>query len=155
MVSIVTSISSETKIPPVISRILLATDFSEPAERALEWGRRMCAAFGAKLVLLHVVDIFGTAQLGVHIMGGDPLIPILREEARKHMQEWQSREPDAEGVILEGSPRPVIAEAAQELNCQIIVMGTHGRSGLAHLLVGSVAEYVVRHSKVPVLTVRS
>jgi len=154
-VSIVTSTPSETKTSPAVSRILLATDFSAPAEQALEWGRRICAAFGAKLVLLHVIDIFGTAQMGVHIVGGDPLIPLLREEATRHMQEWQSREAGAEGVVREGSPRPAIVEAAQELNCQMIVMGTHGRSGLAHLVMGSVAEYVVRHSKVPVLTVRS
>jgi len=138
-----------------VSRILVATDFSSPAELALEWGRRLRTAFGAKLVLLNVIDIFGTAQLGVHIVGGDPLLPVLREEARRNMQLWQTREPGAEGVILEGAPRPVIVESAVELNCQMIVMGTHGRSGLAHLLMGSVAEYVVRHSKVPVLTVRA
>jgi nucleotide-binding universal stress UspA family protein len=62
--------------------------------------------------------------------------------------------PDAQTVIREASPRPVIVDAALELNCQMIVMGTHGRSGLAHLLLGSVAEYVVRNSKVPVLSVR-
>jgi nucleotide-binding universal stress UspA family protein len=59
-----------------------------------------------------------------------------------------------ETVTLEGAPRPVIVNSATDLRCQMIVMGTHGRSGLAHLLLGSVAEYVVRHSKVPVLTIR-
>jgi nucleotide-binding universal stress UspA family protein len=63
--------------------------------------------------------------------------------------------PDAETLVREGSPRPAIVDAALELNCQMIIMGTHGRSGLAHLLLGSVAEYVVRNSKVPVLTVRT
>jgi nucleotide-binding universal stress UspA family protein len=63
--------------------------------------------------------------------------------------------PDAEMVIREASPRRVIVDVAVELNCQMIIMGTHGRSGLAHLLLGSVAEYVVRNSKVPVLTVRT
>ena len=62
--------------------------------------------------------------------------------------------PDAEAFVREASPRPVIVDAALELNCQMIIMGTHGRSGLAHLLLGSVAEYIVRNSKVPVLTVR-
>jgi len=71
------------------------------------------------------------------------------------MQQWQTRVPGIEGVIREGSPRPVIVESAVELQCQMIVMGTHGRSGLTHLLMGSVAEYVVRHSRVPVLTVRA
>ena len=63
--------------------------------------------------------------------------------------------PDAQIVIREASARPAIVDAALELNCQMIVMGTHGRSGLKHLLLGSVAEYVVRNSKVPVLTVRA
>ncbi len=70
------------------------------------------------------------------------------------MRRWHQLVPDAEAIIREGSPRPLIVEAALELECQMIVMGTHGRSGLAHLLMGSVAEYVVRYSKVPVLTVR-
>jgi nucleotide-binding universal stress UspA family protein len=63
------------------------------------------------------------------------------------------RLPDAQTVIREASPRPAIVDAAPELNCQMIVMGTHGRSGLEHLLLGSVADYVVRNSKVPVLTI--
>jgi nucleotide-binding universal stress UspA family protein len=61
--------------------------------------------------------------------------------------------PDAEIVVREASPRPAIVEAALELKCQMIVMGTHGHSGLEHLLMGSVADYVVRNSKVPVLTI--
>jgi len=142
-------------VQSVISRILVATDFSLPSEFALEWGRRLGDAFGAKLVLLHVVDIFGLAELGSRMVDGDPLLPILRKEASQGMQQWQTRAPGIEAVVLEGSPRPVIVESAVELHCQMIIMGTHGRSGLAHLLMGSVAEYVVRHSKVPVLTVRA
>ena len=79
---------------------------------------------------------------------------VLREQADKCMGELKALMPDAQIVIREASARPAIVDAAMELNCQMIVMGTHGRSGLEHLLMGSVAEYVVRHSKVPVLTVR-
>jgi nucleotide-binding universal stress UspA family protein len=139
----------------VVSRILVATDFSLPSEFALEWGMRLGDAFRAKLVLLHVIDIFGLAEVGSRMVGGDPLLPILREEARQGMQQWQTRVPGVEGVVLEGSPRPVIVESAVELQCQMIIMGTHGRSGLTQLLLGSVADHVVRHSKVPVLTVRA
>jgi nucleotide-binding universal stress UspA family protein len=56
--------------------------------------------------------------------------------------------------IREGSPRPVLVDSASEFDCQMIIAGTHGRSGLMHLLLGSVAEYVIRHSSVPVLTIR-
>jgi nucleotide-binding universal stress UspA family protein len=142
-------------VQPVVSRILVATDFSLQSEFALEWGRRLGDAFVAELVLLHVIDIFGRAEVGCRMVGGDPLLPILRKEASEGMQQWQTRVPGLEGVVREGSPRPLIVESAVELQCQMIVMGTHGRSGLAHLLMGSVAEYVVRHSKVPVLTVRA
>jgi len=144
----------EGREQPTISQILVATDFSAQAEFALEWALRLRDAFGAKLVFLHVIDIFSLAELSCRAVGGDPLLPMLREEAKGNMQRWQARVPDAQVVIREGSPRPVIVEAAVELGCQMIVMGTHGRSGLAHLLLGSVAEYVVRNSKVPVLTVR-
>jgi len=142
-------------VQPVVSKILVATDFSLPSEFALEWGRRLSEVFGAKLALLHVVDIFGLAEVGCRIVGGDPLLPMLRKEAADGMQQWQTRVPGMEGIVREGSPRPLIVESAVELQCQMIIMGTHGRSGLAHLLLGSVAEYVVRHSKVPVLTVRA
>jgi len=139
---------------PPISRILVATDFSPQARRALEWARRLADAFGAKLVLLHVIDIFSLAEIGCVMSGNDPL-HLLREQAHRCMGEWRALVPDAETVVREASPRPVIVDAALELHCQMIVMGTHGRSGLAHLLLGSVAEYVVRNSKVPVLAVRA
>jgi len=139
---------------PAVFRILLATDFSLQAELALEWGLRLRETLGAKLILLHVIDIFSLAELSCRAMGGDPLLPMLRDEARRNMEQWRTWVPDAETIVREGSPRPVIVEAAVELECQMIIMGTHGRSGLAHLVLGSVAEYVVRYSKVPVLTVR-
>jgi len=138
---------------PRISRILVATDFSPQASKALEWAQRLASAFEAKLVLLHVIDIFSLAEITCATGGTDP-IPLLREQAQKCMADLKTLVPDAQTIILEGSPRPAIVEAVLELDCQIIVMGTHGRSGLAHLLLGSVAEYVVRNSKVPVLTVR-
>ena len=138
---------------PRISRILVATDFSPQASNALEWARSLADAFGAKLILLHVIDVFSLAEIGC-VMGGTDPLHVLRERAHKCMGELKALIPDAQTVIREASPRPTIVEAALELNCQTIVMGTHGRSVLAHLLLGSVAEYVVRNSQVPVLTVR-
>jgi nucleotide-binding universal stress UspA family protein len=138
---------------PRILQILVATDFSPQASHAVEWARSLADAFGAKLILLHVVDVFSLAATGAVRVGVDPLY-LLREAAHKCMEELKALIPDAQTVVREASPPPVIVEAALELNCQMIVMGTHGRSGLKHLLLGSVAEYVVRNSKVPVLTVR-
>lgn len=135
-----------------ISKILVTTDFSPQARHALEWARTLAGPFNARLVLLHVIDIFSLAETGWVTAGFDPL-HLMREQAQKCMAELKALVPDAETVVREASPRPAIVDAALELNCQMIVMGTHGRSGLAHLLLGSVAEYVVRNSRVPVLTV--
>jgi len=137
-----------------VKKILVAIDFSEQSEQALGWAKCFAGTFGAKLVLLHVINIFSLAQTGALMTGMDPLCTI-REQVIKNMDKLKSAFPDAEMLVREASPRPAIVEAAVELNCHLIVMGTHGRSGLAHLLLGSVAEYVVRHSKVPVLTVRT
>ena len=140
---------------PRISQILVAIDFSFYASNALQWARSFAEAFGAKLILLHVIDAI--AEVGADIDGvmtGINWFQLLRDEAHKCMGELKALMPDAQIVIREASARPAIVDAAMELNCQMIVMGTHGRSGLEHLLMGSVAEYVVRHSKIPVLTVR-
>ena len=121
-------------VPP-ISRILVATDFSSQASNALEWARSLADALGAKLILLHVIDVFSLAEMS-SVLGGPDLLHLLREQAHKGMGELKALIPDAQTVVREASPRPVIVDAALELNCQLIVMGTHGRSGLAHLLLG-------------------
>ena len=142
---------------PRISRILVAIDFSPYASNALQWARSLADAFGAKLILFHVIDhVPGpVAGLGAETVGMADVAPlyVLREHADKRMGELKALIPDAEIVVREASPRPAIVEAALELKCQMIVMGTHGHSGLEHLLMGSVADYVVRNSKVPVLTI--
>ena len=140
---------------PQILRILVAIDFSPHASNALQWARSLADALGAKLILLHVIDAVNAVGLETGGVTADfaPL-HVLREQAEKRMGELKALIPDARTVVREASPRPTIVDAALELNCQMIVMGTHGHSGLEHLLLGSVAEYVVRHSKIPVLTVR-
>ena len=140
---------------PRISQILVAVDFSAHASNALEWARSFADAFGAKLIVLHVIDAVAAGSLETGGVTADfaPLY-VLREEAEKRMGELKTLIPDAQTAVREASPPAAIVDVALELNCQMIVMGTHGRSGLEHLLMGSVAEYVVRHSKVPVFTVR-
>jgi nucleotide-binding universal stress UspA family protein len=144
--------TSETM--PRIERILVATDFSAQASHALLWAQSLASAFHARLILLHVIDIFSLGEVGCKMGGMDPT-QILREQSERCMSELKAEVPEAETMIREGSPRPEVVDAALELKCDVIVMGTHGRSGLQHLLLGSVAEYVVRHSKVPVFTIRT
>jgi nucleotide-binding universal stress UspA family protein len=144
---------------PLISRILVAIDFSSHSSNALAWARSQADAFGAKLILLHVIDHVPGAVAGLGAESDDvaDVAPLyaLHEQAEKSMGELKALIPDAQVVVREASPPAAIVDVALELNCQMIVMGTHGRSGVKHLLLGSVAEYVVRNSTIPVLTVRA
>ncbi len=106
-------------------------------------------ATGATLILMHafeVPDAWGA--------GGQPS-EVDRELMEKlNTSRIASPRVDVERVAHGGPPGPVICWVAQERECDLIVMGTHGRRGLSHLLLGSVAEEVMRHARCPVLTVR-
>lgn len=147
-------------MPPRISTILVPVDFSPGSEAALDWAQAIARAFEARIVLLHVLDVSVSAIVGGP--GGvlvppppEALLDQMREEARAEMAALAARVPGAATLVHEGTPRHEILAAAQEVGADLIVMGTHGRTGLAHLLFGSVAEHVVRHAPVPVFTVRS
>jgi glycine betaine transporter len=146
-------------MPPQIKTILVPVDFSTGSDCAVEWAQALGAAFGARLILLHVVDTSANAMIGGPggVLAPPPpaaLYDELRAEAREAMQTLSTRVSGAEALIREGSPRQEILAAAADLAIDLIVMGTHGRTGLAHLLFGSVAEHVVRRARVPVFTIR-
>jgi universal stress protein A len=146
-------------VPPQISTILVPVDFSAGSEAAVEWAQALATAFGAHLVLLHVIDTSANALIGGPggVLAPPPpaaLYDQLREEARTAMAALAARVPGASALIREGSPRQEILATAAGVKADLIVMGTHGRTGLAHLLFGSVAEHIVRHASVPVFTVR-
>jgi nucleotide-binding universal stress UspA family protein len=142
-----------------VKRILMPTDFSPGAEPAARWADGLSRAFGAELVLLHVLDLSlaGLAGLPTQVAMMpvvDELIERVRAETTQEMSRLAERFPQARTIIKEGSPRPAILQVAVEVGADLIVMGTHGRTGLARVLLGSVAEHVIRHSAIPVLTVR-
>jgi len=142
-----------------VTRILVPTDFSPGAEGALRWGVTLADKLGAELIFLHVLDLNLGAVAGLPsdvaaIPAVDELARLLRAEATESMGALAARYPKARTIILEGSPRDAIPRVAREEGASLIVMGTLGRTGLSHLVFGSVAEHVVRHSPVPVLTVR-
>ncbi len=141
------------------TRILVPTDFSPGAEAALGWAQSLEAAFGAEIILLHVLDLNLGALAGfpstlAMVPAAGDLLDRIRVEADEEMRRLVARVPGSRGIVREGVPRGVILEVARESGIQLIVMGTHGRTGLSHVFFGSVAEHVVRHSHVPVLTVR-
>lgn len=140
-------------------RILVPTDFSTGAEGALAWAQALGGAFGADVVLLYVLDLSIAALAGfpssvAMVPAAGHLLDSIRAESEQEMARLVARMPGARAVIREGSPRATILEVARELDADMIVMGTHGRTGLTHVFFGSVAEHVVRHSRIPVLTVR-
>ncbi len=143
-----------------IRRILHPTDFSNEVEAATKLAFEMTKEFGAQLVLLNVylppmyIGAFGDAY-GLPI----ELLQRLQQDTVRALDRVQKRAAEvgisAETIALEGVAKDVIVATAQNQNIDLIVMGTHGRTGFKHFLLGSVAEYVVRTAQCPVLTVRA
>jgi nucleotide-binding universal stress UspA family protein len=144
-----------------IRKILAPTDFSEHAENALRFACGLAQRLGAELHLLHILsEIVPT--------GPDPLLtPVLPPEYYRE-SEVQSREalakliqpswavpPVVETAVRWDSPVEGIVTYAREAGVDLIVIATHGRTGLSHVLLGSVAERIVREASCPVLTIRS
>jgi len=138
--------------------ILAATDFSKPAERAGDFARDLSRRFQAQLHLLHVVVILEDPHLEEdHLHRLEELVASGDDARRRDLESGSEQPPGLEitpHMVRGLAPAEVIVETASNLGCELIVMGTHGRRGLPHLLLGSVAERVVRTSTVPVLTVR-
>ena len=138
----------------IITRILVPTDFSDTADVALEYARPLAARFGASLHLLHVLDdpVLTEGLVAEAYMTEAPSIRTsLLEDARVRLGHRVQGCATSEAVFGRGAT--TIADYAERCQIDLIVMGTHGRTGLAHLLLGSVAERVVRTAACPVLTV--
>jgi nucleotide-binding universal stress UspA family protein len=133
----------------VFANILHPTDFSEPSQAACEKAVELARQCGAKLTVLHVYANPLMAE-------GFAYVPDPRPEFEQRLSTVANVElPIAvERALRVGVPAEQIVEFAREHNCDLVVMGTHGRTGLSHLLVGSVAEHVVRHAPCPVMVVR-
>jgi nucleotide-binding universal stress UspA family protein len=137
-------------------KILCPTDFSENAAFALGVALDLARQNCATLVLLHVADTLGPEKLSF-----GEVASALQPEAHVLRLEGQLRgmvPPDA-GVpvrflLREGDPPPVIEEVVRSERCDLVVSGTHGRTGLSHLLMGSVAERIVRTAPCPVLVLK-
>ncbi len=140
-------------------RILVATDFSDDARAALDAALELGAQLGAEVHLFHSyrmpVETF--SPYGVPLP--DSVMPELRRAAGEQLAAELVRVRDAglggEIRLVEGPPAEGIAEAAAEIGADLVVMGTRGRTGLSHWVLGSVAERTVRLAPCPVLTVKA
>jgi nucleotide-binding universal stress UspA family protein len=140
--------------------ILAPTDFSEPSSQAVGAAIDLAVAFGAGLTLMHTVETPSYAYMGMPYMSipVDLLTPIedtARSLLSSALEAARKRVPGATAELRRGSSWQQILAVAAEVGADLIVMGTHGRSGITHALLGSVTEKVVRHSPVPVLTFRT
>ena len=140
-----------------IKRILVPTDFSDQGKTALMYAVAFADQFGAAVDLLHVMEAVPPGALLSYI-SLDELKKSVRTDAEKQMEElhteWEDYAFPVQRLIVEGHPFVEIIKHAKDSNADMIIMGTHGRGAIAHMLLGSVAERVVRKAPCPVLTVR-
>jgi universal stress protein A len=142
-----------------IRQILAPTDFSKFSKQAVQCAYELAQKFGAKLLLLHVVELQAyPVEIFLPSAEGTTLLDGLERQARLDLAQLL---PKAQGVKVEvncqavvGTPYYKIVEVAAAGKVDLIVMATHGHTGLSHLFVGSVAERVVRMAQCPVLTIR-
>ena len=137
--------------------IVIATDGSENTQRATSYGITIAKLSGATVHALHVVDTSSFSQSWT--VGWETIYDILKKEGQKATSKvkecGEASGVDVREVLLEGHPSGEIINFAENNNIDLIVMGTLGKTGLDRFLMGSVAEKVVRNSKVPVLVVRN
>ena len=139
-----------------LKTILVPTDFSEHSEKAVQYGAELASKFGAALHLLHTVD---TTPV---LYGEGGAFPFESAEeivavAAKQLDQIEVESLGKERLVrraCQGTPFVEIVRYAKENNVDLIVLGTHGRGAIAHMLLGSVAEKVVRKAPCPVLVVR-
>jgi nucleotide-binding universal stress UspA family protein len=136
-----------------VSKILFPTDFSEASQHALAWAASLARDNGATLVIAHV------EEPPITYGGGEMYYPLEepdRDTLRESLAHVMPADPLVlcEHKLLVGDPASAIVSAAESEGADLIVMGTHGRTGLTRLLMGSVAEAVVRRAPCPVLTVK-
>jgi nucleotide-binding universal stress UspA family protein len=142
-----------------IKRILLPTDFSSYSATATKYACELVTKFGAELHLLHTLEVHLTSTPG---FGMGLALPQYVHESRAAAEKALTSVLDPQWAVgrkvvhavVEGSPKVAIVRYARTQQIDLIVLATHGRSGLAHVIIGSVAESVVRTAPCPVLTVR-
>jgi len=142
-----------------LKSILFATDFSDCSEAAFGYAILLARKFHARLLIVHVinepVDLRG---FYVPHISFDTLEAEIEASAKKMMQDFCAKQlfqtDDYVTEVIPGIPYEEIIKRAEEERVDLVVLGTHGRSGLDHLLFGSTAEKVVRKSSIPVMTIR-
>ncbi len=142
--------------PLKFGRILVPSDFSDASRKALRYAARFAEQFGSRIILVHVLEPamspdFTTFPLA---LDEDKVIEAARNRLLHLARGFLNERQIDSAIVRRGSPFHEIAEAAQELRVDLIILATHGYSGIKRALLGSTAERVVRHAQCPVMTVR-
>jgi nucleotide-binding universal stress UspA family protein len=146
-----------------IRRILVPVDFSTPSRAALDYAAEIATKLGATVDVIHVWQLPGFVPLGSGMSGAGvgelAMTDMIRQSAEEALAGFVDEARKRNVVVgsartLAGAPTHAIVDAARAGNYDLIVVGTHGRTGLPRVLLGSVAENVVRHAHCPVLAVR-
>ncbi len=133
-------------------------DFSDASRAAMETAADLARRFGATLTLLHAYPVPGYTFPDGSVVASSRMLQELADQAAKHVGEWKRQAqgmgvPTVNAETLVGEPASEIVSYARDHGVDLLVLGTHGRTGLEHALMGSVAERVVRRARCPVLTV--
>jgi nucleotide-binding universal stress UspA family protein len=140
---------------PALRRIVAATDFGEAADEALHYATSLAVAFGASLHVVHVVEDPWPMGTETYVRSAAEIRGLLEHDAQILLAErLGSIGGDATSEVAFGTPARAIADIAADRDADLIAMGTHGRGPIAHVLMGSVADRVMRIAGCPVLTVR-
>jgi len=138
--------------------LLVPVDFGESSQRALDAAIELAGKFRSQLTLVHVYEIPAYVYGGMTYATADLFAPIedaARQQLDALVKDVQRRVSATKGVLRRGTAATGLLAAIDEVHPDLVVMGTHGRQGVSHLVLGSVAEKLVRMSPVPVLTMRT
>ena len=140
-----------------LKKILVPIDFSETSRKAVQYAVSFAKQFKAELHLLHIVEPTPAPPEVVYLESA-AIYTEAREVAEKQLAEWRTAaaaETITKATVRNGIAHREIVRAASELKADLIIVGTHGRTGLTHLFMGSTAERVIREATCPVLVVRA
>ncbi|MEJ2760771.1 MAG: universal stress protein [Gammaproteobacteria bacterium] len=139
-------------------RLLVPVDFSDASVAAFTAARDLCAALEGEMKVVHIhqlqVPYVGDGGFYVPEMDEDEVLKERENELADFVKKHGENDVEISREVRLGDPETEINEMAGEYQADLIIMGTHGRTGLSHLLMGSVTESVLRHANVPILAVR-